>query len=652
MSTAPKQDDLLSELLGRDAFARCENTTDPFSDRDSLRELLTSLEKEGRKDLAELVGWEIQARELLLQRWRANGRSHHALRPLSEGPDGQGGTVVYPDIKGFPTEMLKHLRTRIDQAENPVLKARFADILWIRGKDHKAADTAIEAYAGSAVVFLDKEEYLEFTDYFGRATSIAIEANSLSWGQKLIESAKSHLVTLEEKKEYRWVMEVLFELLGFPKEWMDRHYEFVLETAERGYQWSNPEHPTLDLSFAHYLKIKELAYRQKGDHRSARECRFEEARCFERLALDAMRSNQFMKASTHFHTCLQKYISLGQRSDKVDEMKRLLKECNQKARLHEFQTTTTEVEVPREEIDRLLDSLKEKPVEEVLGFVASEQTFLCSIQDAEEQAKLGIEAAPLLHLVSGTVQGPRGNIIEVLDTGEKKLKHALYEVLSFHYEFTARHFLIPILDLVRARAHTTSFWGVLEECFRYSLYNLRRYGRLRKLRLHTATPCQPRKRQYVASRLAGFFAEFDFFVGDDILFLQNGFERFLDEDYVGSVHVLIFRIEEILRRVLERLDVATSSVRNGKTEEKALQRILEEPKLRSALGEDIAVFLEWLLIAKLGLNLRHNVAHGLLKYPSFSKRENALVIYALLLFTRFSFVQESDRQGQRRNPSL
>ena len=116
---------------------------------------------------------------------------------------------------------------------------------------------------------------------------------------------------------------------------------------------------------------------------------------------------------------------------------------------------------------------------------------------------------------------------------------------------------------------------------------------------------------------------------------------------------MIFRIEEILRRVLERLEVATSSIKSRTTtEEKTLQRILEEPKLRCALGEDVTVFLEWLLIDKLGRNLRHNVAHGLLKYPSFSKRENALVIYALLLFTRFSFVEKSDTQAQPRNPSL
>lgn len=640
MSSTPGQKDLLSELLRRDAFRRCENTSDPFSDRDSLRELHSCLEKEGRKELAELVSWEIQARELLLQRWRGNGRNYHALQPLSERPDGQGGTVAYPDVNRFQTEMLEYLRIRVDRTQNPVLRARFADILWIREKDHKAVDKAIEAYDRSAAAFLEKEEYIEFTDYFGRATSIAVEANYASWGQKLIENAKLHLDAMELKKEYRWVMEVLFDLLAFPKEWMNQHYDFVLDAAERGYQWSNPEHPTPDMSFTDYLKIKELTYRQKGNHRKARECRFEEACCYERLALDAMRSKQFMKASTHFHICLQKYISLGQRPDKVDEMKRLLKECNEKARMYEFQTTTTEVEVPREEIDRLLDSLKEKPIDEILVFVAAEQTFLCRIQQAEKQAKAGIEAAPLLHMVKNVVQDVRGNVIDVLDTAAKKFKHSLYEVLAFHYEFVALHFLIPILDLVRARAHRKGFWGVLEECFRYSFYNLRRFGRLRKFRLHMETPCKSRQTQYIASRLAGFFAQFDFFVGDDILFLQNGFERFLDQDYVGSVHVMIFRIEEILRRVLERLNVATSSTRNGKTEEKALQRILEEPRLRSALGEDITVFLEWLLIEKLGLNLRHNVAHGLLKYPSFSKRENALVIYALLLFTRFSFVQK------------
>jgi hypothetical protein len=403
------------------------------------------------------------------------------------------------------------------------------------------------------------------------------------------------LWNLESKNQYRWVIDILNNLLEIPTQKNVIDYDLILEIAERGYKWACPDHPATDTFVVAFLKIKEVIYQKQSNDTKFKECRLQEARCYETIGHEAFKANQFMKASDFFQKAVQKYIALGGHTAKVDEIKKLLKESNEKASKYEFQTITTEVEVPTEEIQKLLVILKTKNVNEILLFIAHEPSFLCSVQKVKLEVEKLPEVAPLLYLIKATVQDARGNIVEILDTPEKKLKKGLYENLDFHYEFFAKHWLIPIFGLLK------------------------------------------NEKQCTALNFKEFFSQFDFFGDDTLLFLENGFNNYLNENHVASIHILTFQIEAILRRALVHIDVPTCSTKDGKTREKNLEVILVEEKLRSALGEDIVTFLEWFLIDRLGFNLRHNVAHGLLEYPYFSEVKNTLLIYALLLFTRFSF---------------
>lgn len=627
----------LDELRQNPAFKRFEQTTDVFSDITLLEDLRRSLEKEGKRDLGEVIGWEVQAHQLMLRSSREEHKNVVGLSPMYEGTDKEGHTIVYPDLAKFSQKILDYFRVRLQSTPNPLLRARFADILWVKEKDYEAAQKGIEAYLESAQEFFEKEEYVQFTDYFGRSICIALQTNSVTWLQKLYEKSKFFLETLESKKEYRWVIEVLYLLLSIPPEKVDLDYDLVISIADRGYQWSCPEHPATDTFFVDFLKIKEAAYKKQGTSSKAKECRLAEARCYERLARDTMEANQFMKASNFLQICLQRYISLGGFSEKVSEIKTLLKESNENARKHEFQTVTTEVKIPKEEIKKLLNLLKKKNIDEILSFVASEKGFLCRVQDAQKQAEETIKSTPLQHLVNATIQDPRGNIIEILDTPAKKLKKDIYDILDIHYEFLAKYWLIPIFDLLKSKADKRESWGVFKDCFLYFFNRVKKYFAEQNLLSHKSNPKEQKKKPDIGLEVRTFFSRFDFFDEDTLLFLENGFNRYFVEDYVASIHILAFRIEAILRRVLYLLGVPTSSTRDGKTQEKNLERILEEEKLRSGLGEDVVTFLEWFLIDKLGFNLRHDVAHGLMKYKAFSQMLNVLLIYALLLFTRFSF---------------
>jgi len=588
--------ELIDRLLKIPEFQQFEKSLDPLSDITLIEDLRKKLDQEGDKEAVEVLSWEIQAHHLTLNAsYRRDKTPSNVFSPMMEMQDKDGKLVVYPDFSKFSDKMLDYYQIRVQNTINSSLKARFADILWVKEKDYKSAQIGIEAYLESAEKLFENEQYIYFTQQFERSVRLCLEINSMVWLSKLYEKSKLFLGKLELNKEYRWIIDILSVLVHIPLNKIDIDYGLIVSMAERGYQWALVGQTMNDAIVVHFLRIKEEAYKKQGDTTRAKECRVEAARYYEKIGRGAMENKQFMKASHFLGICLQRFISSGEYSDKVEEIKKLLKECNENSAKYEFSTVTTEVKIPRGEIDKLLESLKEKGIEEILSFVARNNGFLCLIQNANKQAEESIKKYPLQHLMNAVIQDKRGNIVEILDTPEKKFKKALYQTLDFHYIFLAKWYLMPIFDLLK------------------------------------------NEKRCDAVAIKDFLSKSDFFDEDTLLFLENGFRQYLEENHVASIHILTFRIEAILRRVLHRLGIPTSSTRDGKTQEKNIEGILMEGEIRSGLGEDIATYLEWLLIDKLGFNLRHNVAHGLLEYNDFSKAINLLVIYALLLFTRFSF---------------
>jgi len=593
-------EEALNEISKHVNFIKFEQTKDPLSDIALLEQLRKDFESVDRRDLSEVVAWEIQVNHLMIRLKQKGGKSIMTLSPMFEGSDREGKPWISPDLTKFHKKMLDYFKIRLYRTPNPLLKAKFADILWQKERDPKAAQEAVESYLKSAEQFFDSDGYFEFRHYFGRSICIAIEINSVDLLNKLYERSKFFLEELESKKEYRWIIDVLNDLLNIPRQKIKIDYDLILKVAERGYRWSNPEKATTDAFIVDFLKIMERVYRKQGDSSKAKECRLREAISYEKIGLNALKNNQYLKASHFLITSLQKYISLGDQAWKVNELKQLIKDCNLRAQEHEFKTIKTEFKIPKEEIEKLLEFLKKKNTNEILSYIALNRGFLCSLEEARDQAKQIVENSPLQHMINASVQDSKGNILETLDTPDKKLKKDIYDIFDFHYNLMAKYYLIPIFELLKVEKSITSL------------------------------------------DLKNFFVKFDFFDDNTLPFLEHGFGRYLENDNVSSIHILTFQIESILRIVLARIGAPTISTRDGKTQEKNLEGILLEEKIRSALGEDLVTFLEWFLIDKLGFNLRHKVAHALMEYKYFNEIWNILLIYILLLFTRFSY-----KKGQK-----
>ncbi len=122
--------------------------------------------------------------------------------------------------------------------------------------------------------------------------------------------------------------------------------------------------------------------------------------------------------------------------------------------------------------------------------------------------------------------------------------------------------------------------------------------------------------------------------------IRHGCERLIAEDFVSACHVLVPRVEDVLRQELRARGLhATEFKRDvgdgtSRTDDEPLGSMLartlpDGTKVREFLGEDFAQRIEWTMASQTGLNLRNTFAHGQAR-PGHCTAENAGIVLAIL----------------------
>lgn len=100
--------------------------------------------------------------------------------------------------------------------------------------------------------------------------------------------------------------------------------------------------------------------------------------------------------------------------------------------------------------------------------------------------------------------------------------------------------------------------------------------------------------------------------------LEHGVERYLADDFISAAHVLVPRIEDVLRQQLRELGANTTTLKRGqgRTDDATLNTLLgstlaDGRSVREWMGDDLWRYFDAVYASQTGLNLRHEFAHGL-----------------------------------------
>jgi hypothetical protein len=163
--------------------------------------------------------------------------------------------------------------------------------------------------------------------------------------------------------------------------------------------------------------------------------------------------------------------------------------------------------------------------------------------------------------------------------------------------------------------------------------------------MHTLAKLRERYSPTV-EQILEFLYQFPLFTREADGLLKTGLEAYWSGDFTKSIHVLVPQVERILRNFLEKLGIPTlKPIRNlGIMDAKGMNDVLGDERVRQVLTENLWRYLTVVYIDKRGMNLRNDLAHGLVPAAAFNEGLADRVFHTLLAL---SVLRVRDRGGNR-----
>lgn len=129
--------------------------------------------------------------------------------------------------------------------------------------------------------------------------------------------------------------------------------------------------------------------------------------------------------------------------------------------------------------------------------------------------------------------------------------------------------------------------------------------------------------------------------------LRRGLDAYFDSDPVFALHLLVPQVEAAIRNLLVACggDVYRPNPLGG-MHLRAFGDVLRDPLIEEALSSDVAEYFRILYTDIRGFNLRNDLCHGLLSTERFNMRLADLVFHTLVLLTMFREAESAEEHGQ------
>ena len=314
--------------------------------------------------------------------------------------------------------------------------------------------------------------------------------------------------------------------------------------------------------------------------------------------------NGNMVAARFYEDAMKIYLDLGNFPEKVKELKVKIQEVNEVALKTEYKTISTEVRIPRQEIDKYLKIYEGRKTIGVFQVMSSDKNFIPSHERSKEEAIEQAKQFVFQHIVPVSVM--KGNIcVKHISEEDEKLEYSTIRNFQMSYRMTA-HMLLGEIFALLEKEHP----------------------------------------KYVKS-LAKYLYSSGTIDDERIEIIEHGLRAFETKEYVASIHILTFQIEGILRDLLGKLGLPTFSYRSNEMRERMLSDILVTLSQIEGMDKDFLKFIEIYLCDIRGDNYRNDIAHGLLPLGDFTKENAQLLLLILIKLASFSIVKKYKTKGAK-----
>jgi hypothetical protein len=511
--------------------------------------------------------------------------------PMMTATRTDGSEFRSPDVKDLDAEVVAHWEQRARSVKDPVMRARYADLVWDMKKiitterpSHEYAQIAIDSYVES----IDRQLYsmdIEGCQWLKRAFHIALSLKDSQRITAVVEAVFRHYdKTVDPRHPGVWIFpfDLLYDTKGVLTSEQESRLFADLETMLAKTSGEKPEEFDPHGAQAAAERLAQH-YRRKGDQDNMVRVIRRSGQAFERISKDASP----MLAMAWLQPVIERYEQEGLKEDAERVyLMHAEKGKNIESDLKKYSTT---VEISKQEIDEQIErTIGSGELKTSLTNIA--QYFVPRTSAARKLLEQMQTETPLLSMIGVNVIEKDGHtsarIGSIEEDPDGRLHRQLAQTMSFYQPF-----LGLTLDKLREQYAPT------------------------------------------VADIAAFLCESPLFSATDRTLLEIGLDAYEKGDSVKAIHVLVPQVEHVLRNFLAILGLPTlKTVRNhpGIMDAKGMNDILNDERIREVLTENLWRYLTVLYIDKRGLNLRNDLAHGLLGPNAFNKSMADRVFHSLL----------------------
>jgi hypothetical protein len=494
----------------------------------------------------------------------------------------------------FDAIRLGYLAVRAQTSSNPIHVSRYADVVWdfSEKKDVRIARIAVDAYVKCAELFRRNSWGIEFGEALSRALSLSLMIRDSGRVSSAKQAILGYLRNLDSAHEYRFCLELSHTIAGSRLVMTETELRVVLDILSKGAAYYRERHSGRQGSFGpvdgpneHLVREFHRARLEIAlDQSNAQADRVAIADSYERQGDSTIETNALASLSMYLEA-EREFQNLGRRID-ID---RLRVKLSNAGRLTEkdMHMISARIEIKDSEIEQFIKPLLAPTLEESLERVSAAPHFVRDLTSAKEQVVKLREQFPLSFLI------PR---IDVRD------RH----LITCASDETELADAALTDELVRRIQLSTIFIGHLFE------------------RLKGDYALSP-------TSIVAYFRRWGLCVDRNLELLNIGIEHYFRGDYVSALHILVLQFEDILRSILQRAGRPITH-RGGAI---VLSSLLLDEGFGRVAGLSLKRYYQVLLSDPSGMNLRNNLAHGLMDVKTMNKAAVELVLYALLTLTRF-----------------
>lgn len=512
-----------------------------------------------------------------------------------------GQWVESPSIQLITQETLIYWKKRAKEAVHPILKCRYADLVWefsqptiSKKPSFEMARIVIDASIDIAKGDLHRFEGNTIRK-LRRAMGLALSLND----NKRIISVRDSIIAYEDTicddhKRGLWgfAYDTLLEENKKVPLTEDIENKIIEDLESRLTRVTDkPGSPEFNPFSAETAALRLASYYRRLDRSDdIKRVLLAYGKSFSEASKDAAG----MVASAWLQRVHSVYLEFGMNKE-AELIAAKLPELGQKT-IDEMKSISHEVEIPKEKIDKYIAAMAEGELEFVLSRIAAK--YIPSREETEDQLKEISKKYVFQSIVPKSICDKKGQTVahigNILEDLEGNVVHQMSQNIVF-----ASFFLNQLLkELV------TKF-GLTAEKIGAELYKSPVYSENKR----------------------------------DIV--EAGLKAYLEDDFLVSIHLLVPQIEDAFRNIVEEMGGPIyRRNRYGGFHLRTLDDLLRDERCIQALGEDALLYFRVLLTDTRGWNIRNSVCHGLPSIETFNPQVADRIVHALLVLAQLR-IQET-----------